>query len=222
MNYFIQRAGQEYGPYTLADLQRYVQSGQISPADMCRSEGMSVTLPVSQIIGNIPAPVQQPVQTVYGGTGVVPGINVNALPEPPAMHWGLLLLLAIVTCGIFLIIWVFVQASYIRKLDANSKAIPWLIAYLGFSIGLRAVAGGLGAVGHNSLEWLSIAAWIGGVVCHLFAVFNMKDSLEGYYNSREPMGLQLSGVMVFFFATLYFQYHFNEITERHKAMRVIA
>ncbi len=30
MNYFITRDGQQYGPYTLADLQRYVASGKSS------------------------------------------------------------------------------------------------------------------------------------------------------------------------------------------------
>jgi hypothetical protein len=223
MNYFIQRSGQEYGPYTLADLQKYVKSGSISPADMCRSEGMSGLLPVSQIVGNIPAPEpSQQASTVYGGAGAATGMNVGSLPQPPSLHWGLVLLFGVLTCGIFLIIWVFIQAAFVRKLDAQSKAIGWLIAYLGFSIGLRAVAGGMSAASHNDLTWLSVLAWVGGVACHLVAVFSMKASLEEYYNSREPIGLQLSGVMVFFFATLYFQYHFNEITERHKAMRVIA
>jgi hypothetical protein len=86
---------------------------------------------------------------------------------------------------------------------------------------LRSVIGGMAAVGHANLEWISLLALLGGWICHLVAVFNMKDSLENYYNSREPIGLQLSGVMVFFFATFYFQYHFNEITQRHKAMRAI-
>src|ERR1041385_7111117 len=97
MNYFIQRDAQEYGPYTLADLQRYVQSGSISPADMCRSEGMTGLLPVSQIIGNIPTPAPQP-QSVYGGAGALPSVDFNLLPEPPGMHWGLVLLLGVITC----------------------------------------------------------------------------------------------------------------------------
>jgi hypothetical protein len=57
MNYFISRNGQEYGPYTLADLQRYVAAGSILVTDMTRSEGMTDWVPVSQVIGNIPVPV---------------------------------------------------------------------------------------------------------------------------------------------------------------------
>jgi hypothetical protein len=57
VNYFISRNDQQYGPYTLADLQRYVASGSIFVSDMARSEGMTEWVPVSQVIGNIPVPV---------------------------------------------------------------------------------------------------------------------------------------------------------------------
>jgi drug/metabolite transporter (DMT)-like permease len=56
MNYFISREGTEYGPYTLADLQRYVASGNVLVTDLTRSEAMSEWVPVSQVIGNIPIP----------------------------------------------------------------------------------------------------------------------------------------------------------------------
>ena len=39
MNYFIKRDLQEYGPYTLSELQRYVASGNVLLTDLCHSEG---------------------------------------------------------------------------------------------------------------------------------------------------------------------------------------
>ena len=57
MNYFISRNGQEFGPYTLGDLQRYVASGNILVSDLTRSEAMTDWVPVSQVIGNIPVPL---------------------------------------------------------------------------------------------------------------------------------------------------------------------
>jgi hypothetical protein len=57
MNYFISRNHQEYGPYTLADLQRYMAAGSILVTDMTRSEGMTEWVLVSQVLGNIPVPV---------------------------------------------------------------------------------------------------------------------------------------------------------------------
>jgi hypothetical protein len=41
----------------------------------------------------------------------------------------------------------------------------------------------------------------------------MRRSMEDYYNSAEPVGLQLSGVMTFFFNVIYFQYHLNRIRQ---------
>jgi hypothetical protein len=60
MNYFIRRGDQQYGPYTLGDLQRYVASGNILVTDLARSEGMADWVPVSQVIGNIPVLLVSP------------------------------------------------------------------------------------------------------------------------------------------------------------------
>src|SRR4051794_25531489 len=93
MKYYIQRQLNEYGPYTLADLQRYVAQGSILLTDLTRSEGMTDWVPVSQVIGNIPIPAPAPAMqnpgyggaptydstgstgagTVYGGPGTVYG-----------------------------------------------------------------------------------------------------------------------------------------------------
>lgn len=89
MNYMIARDGQEYGPYSLGDLQRYVASGDISLNDMTRSEGMSDFMPVSQVIGTIPVP---PPATFVPMAEAMP-----EYPDPPNLHWGLVLLFSILT-----------------------------------------------------------------------------------------------------------------------------
>src|SRR6476620_7876510 len=71
MNYFIKRELNEYGPYSLADLQKYVGTGNILLTDLCRSEGLTDWVPVSQVIGNIPVPAPAPQPTAapnYGGS----------------------------------------------------------------------------------------------------------------------------------------------------------
>src|SRR5438270_8488307 len=103
MKYYIQRQLNEYGPYTLADLQRYVAQGSILLTDMTRSEGMTEWTPVSQVIGNIPIPA--PTQpgyapgtpaygegtvyaggtNVYGAQGAMPATTTG--PVPPDFHW---------------------------------------------------------------------------------------------------------------------------------------
>jgi len=96
MNYFIKRDDKEYGPYSLADLQKYVASGNVLLTDLCRSEGLMDWVPVSQVIGNIPVPVaatQPAAGTVYGAPaayGAPAGYAARAVsqyPPPPSLHW---------------------------------------------------------------------------------------------------------------------------------------
>src|SRR5690242_2273842 len=123
MKYFIRRELNEYGPYTLADIQRYVVQGNILPSDLTRSEGMDEWVPVSQVIGNIPLaapafPAGQGTGTVYaGGTvysgpsagyGVAPAMAPAVGVDPPGLHWGWVLGLGILTRSLFTIIWGFV------------------------------------------------------------------------------------------------------------------
>ena len=56
MDYFISRDGQKYGPYTLAELQRYAASGEVLLTDLATSDGLTEPVHVAQIIGTIVAP----------------------------------------------------------------------------------------------------------------------------------------------------------------------
>ncbi len=209
MNYFILRDGQEYGPYTLADLQRYVASGQILLTDMARSEGMTEPQPVSQIVGTIPVPVAAPYQPA--------GPVMPDYPDPPNLHWGLVLLFGILTCGMFSIVWDLILAAWMKKVAPQSRALYYYIAeailvvpvsFNSFSVSFH----------HTSNEYGSVLGLINLVVV-LVARFSFRSSIEEHYNTVEPIGLTLSGVMTFFFGCLYFQYHFNEIVRRKNLAR---
>jgi hypothetical protein len=228
MNYFIKREEKEYGPYSLADLQKYVASGNVLLTDLCRSEGLTDWLEVSQVIGNIPVPVAAPqpgAATVYGGQ-VTPGTPagyaapaVSPYPPPPSLHWGICLLLSILTCGIFSIVWIMVQAVWVKKIQPASKAVT----YFGIVIGLWLLSGALsvsrgvtaartGGV-DNSLSGMQGFIVLAYAIIWIVGAFNMRDSIEEHFNSAEPIGLKLSGVMTFFFSLWYFQYHFTRINE---------
>src|SRR5258707_13610895 len=127
MNYFIKRDLQEYGPYTLSELQRYVASGNVLLTDLCHSEGATDWVPVSQVIGNIPVPQAAPAPTQAS----IAAAAAAQYPAPPSLHWGIVLLLGIVTCSIFWWIWALVEANWVRKVQPNSKAmILWCLAVL--------------------------------------------------------------------------------------------
>jgi len=242
LKYYIQRELQEYGPYTLADLQRYVAAGNILLTDMTRSEGMADWTPVSQVLGNIPiptpAPAIQPGVPVYGGGGTVYGVPASGGtvyggpgtlysgsavqpmaglgPVPVDLHWAVVLLLAIISCGLFGWAWFFVEAAYVRKIKPGNKGLLFGIlafssAFIGgFVNGIsKAMSGDPSPVG----GLLSLLAFILVIV----GLFQMMSDIEDYYNTGEPINLRLNGVMTFFFGILYFQHHFSRIAQWKKS-----
>jgi hypothetical protein len=214
MNYFIKRDLQEYGPYTLAELQRYVASGNVLLTDLCRSEGMNDWVPVSQVIGNIPVPAAAPAPTPAS----VAAAAAAQYPAPPSLHWAIVLLLAVVTCGLFLWVWAIVQANWVRKIQPASKAmVLWSFAIL-----LSLIEVVLAAFPDDTAKAVAIVLRLGGAALWITGAFNMKSSIEEHYNTAEPIGLELNGVMTFFFNVLYFQYHFTKINELRKSQGLMA
>jgi hypothetical protein len=233
LKYYIQRQLNEYGPYTLADLQRYVAQGSIQLADLTRSEGMTDWVPVSQVIGNIPIPLAAGTAagaysggTVYGGgtvyDGSTTGFGVQAVPMqgspivPTDFHWGLVLLIGVFTCGLFNYAWLIVEAAFVRKLKSESKGLLFIILATAVLIGGGFINGVIAAMNHGEQSPFGALITIAGAVLYLVGVFQMKSDLEDYYNSTEPINLQLSGIMVFFFNVYYFQHHFSRIAQWKK------
>jgi hypothetical protein len=226
MNYFIKRDLNEYGPYSLADLQKYVASGNILLTDLCRSEGLADWVPVSQVIGNIPVPVAAPqppaAGMAYGGTpayGAPAGYAAPAqqYPPPPNLHWALVLLITFLTCGVFSMIWLVVEGVWLKKVKPESKAFTYLtitVAVWILIIALAIVQGVM--VGSSGQKQPGMQGIVGLLeilhfVLYLFTVFAMRSDIEDHFTTAEPIGLSLSGVMTFFFAVFYFQYHFSRI-----------
>jgi hypothetical protein len=204
MDYLVKRGDQSFGPYTLADLQRYVQSGNILLEDLAQSEGMSDWVPVRQILGDIPAPTPAPAASLVAAPAV------PLVPLPPNLHWALVLVLDAVTRNLFNLIWALVLANWGRKLCGNNKPMVLVAMYpAGIITGM--IAGGV--TGSVALSGVFIFA---GLVVYLFGIFSIREAMEDYYNSTENIGLTLSGPMTFFFSTIYLQYHVNRIARWKK------
>jgi hypothetical protein len=234
MKYYIQRQLNEYGPYTLADLQRYVAQGSIQLADLTRSEGMTDWVPVSQVIGNIPIPLAAGTAagayaegTVYGGSGTIydgsiTGFGIQAVPMqgtlivPPDFHWGLVLLIGVFTCGLFFSVWMIIEGAFVRKIKPNSKGLFLIIAAIAGSYLGGFANGFISALNHTNPQPLGHLITIIFAVMYLVGAFQMRSDLEEYYNTIEPINLRLSGVMTFFFAVFYFQHHFSRIAQWKK------
>ena len=229
MLYHVTRNGQSYGPYTLEDLSRYVASGNIQFSDMAKSDEMTGWVTVGSLINSqasIPPP-QPPFTPAYQppyAAPAYPAAGVMAEP-PPNMNWVLVLVLSFLTCTIFMFVWNMILAAWVNKVAPASKVF---VLYLAVTVGwlVLSVAGKHYNVSYGTYQHAQFHAGNAGFsllgiswwVLKLFARFTMRNELERYYNTVEPIGLRLSGVMTFFFGGLYFQYHLNRINDIKRGM----
>ena len=232
MPYHISREGQTYGPYTLEDLQRYVSSGNVLLTDLAKSDDSPDWIPVAQILNPAAgAPSQPPfdaastppVYTPPAAPYVQPAYAASPYPDPPNLHWALVLVIGICTCGIFFVIWDLVQVLWMKRVDPQTKSLPYYIAYVILSFLNVGTSMGTSAAimqgGHPHNSPLSVLISCAAFVMIIVYRFAMRNSLERHFNGPEPLGLRLGPVMTFFFGGLYFQYHFNRLNEMKQAMR---
>jgi hypothetical protein len=136
-----------------------------------------------------------------------------ALPPPPRLHWGWVLAINALTRGLFGIVWLLIQANWVRKVRGTSRAYVWAIvhaAYLpvgflamilvGFAIGLSHPDNTTGAIQVATGVFV-----VGFLVLYFCTVFTLRSELE-----EDPIGIPLGGGMTFFFGTIYFQYHLRD------------
>ncbi|MBS1800309.1 MAG: DUF4339 domain-containing protein [Acidobacteria bacterium] len=225
MPYHVTREGQTYGPYSLEDLQRYVASGNVLLTDLAKADDAAEWVPVAQILGVTTPPATPPAAPGYVPAPVNPYLNPGAstYPDPPNLHWALVLVIAICTCGVFAIIWDFVQVLWVRRIEPQTRAFTYFLFYVVLSFingGLSAGASAAVMSGHTPHRHpASFVIALGVFVLVILYRFSMKNSIEQFYNTVEPLGLRLGPVMTFFFGGLYFQYHFNRINQIKQAAR---
>ena len=246
MQYTITRGTQTYGPYTLEDLQRYVASGNILPTDLAKSDSMPEPRTVAELLGShntgatsAPYPSQTATAIADGTQPPVTGapVSPNApfvaapgfqapaaaqplaytpYPDPPGLHWGLVLLFSVLTCSLFMVVWNLVISSWLRRVQPNANALFFYIA--AYVIALLDQGARAGVMLHNvgtpTLSPMLVVAGLGGLtyfILKIFARFTEKASIEEHYRTVEPLGLELNGVLVFFFGGIYIQSQLNKV-----------
>ena len=135
-------------------------------------------------------------------------------------------MLGFCTCGLFVVVWNLVIATWANRVQPSSKA---LIFYIAATVLIVLHFGGSWGIyvsvlhhhpytpaHHKSLkDLLFIASWI----VRLIARFTLRDTLEQHFNGPEALGLRLSPFLTFFFGGIYFQYKLNEINQTKQAIR---
>lgn len=243
MGYFILRRGQQYGPYSQADLNLYLSGGSISLNDLARTEPMNEWLLLSQVAGNAASfsavsngesstPVSQPPESGWTssngsqlrlmpppgpvpedtGDSMAPVTELEATtPLPPGgLHWAVLVLLAVISGGLFAVVWAFVQAIWVRKIDPKSRAVLYLLLALVSSLA------GL-AVSLVPRYMIASPIFLIAIAFVIAEAFSMRASMERYYNEVGTGELKLNGIMTFFFSVFYFQVHLHRILQERRA-----
>ena len=134
-------------------------------------------------------PSSVPPQNPYPG-----GYAQQQSVPPPRMHWALVLLLSIVTVGLFYMVWMILQANWAKKVSGQGKALTLAMAYAGIAV--LAMVLNLSSPGSSLTMLLGLA----NLVTYFLAIFALRAQLQA-----PPINLSLSGVMTFFFGAIYFQ-----------------
>ncbi len=249
MHYQISRNGQIYGPYTIEDLERYLGTGNVLGSDLAKSDEMPEWVPVSQILATHrlagEAMAEPPVmasstpggpyaQPVYAAGSYNPALASSPYEDAPNLQWGLVVLFSVLTCGfLFSFIWDVVIAAWLKRVQPTDRSLFWYLCALGVIVvrwicsfalfGFAYRHEGSGGFGAGAGFWvLQALSYLGSLITLglvITANFVKRASLLEHFNGPEPVGLELSPVMTFFFAPWYFQYHLNHINAIKKAAR---
>jgi hypothetical protein len=187
-DWHLARAGQTLGIYPEDQMRAYYAEGRVAPGDLVWTPGMAQWLQASLVFG-----------------------AAAKLPPPPKLHWGWVLLVSVLTAGLFYIVWAFVQAVWVRRVDPRSNAVKLLVAYLVLTIAGEFLADGAGK--DSPLVIAGALVSLGGMVAMIVAYFSMRRSLLAHYNEVEPVGLTLSWWMTLLFNVLYLQHHLTRIAK---------
>ncbi len=226
---WIGQNGERYGPYSGENVRQWLKEGKLQSDALAWRNGMAdwVSLaslfPPTAVEGSLPPPMASAVVSPFADTqaGYAPesfaaqgddsphatrAEHVN-FPEPPSLHWGLVWLFTGLTLGIFGLIWPFIQASWVRKIDPRSKAT----LLLGFAMGCVVIGyslyiAGLSSMAHggDGLTGLGSLLLLGYCVLFLVAYFSMAGSMRNRLASR-TLPLKIGGVTLFFFNMYYMQ-----------------
>jgi hypothetical protein len=196
--------GQRFGPYTHATVQRWHQQGVLDSGTLCWREGMVEWLPLDTFLR----------ENSGAGTGVFgeppsfdvppPGLTPRAsvavaahddVPVAPSLHWGWVALLSVLTLGVFVLIWMFVQSVWVKKIDPRSGATTYFI--IAFFCGV--VGGFFGATSP-----MNFGLQLVDIVLVYMGYFSMSSSLKRFGIAR-GLPMAIGGITLFFFTTWYLQ-----------------
>jgi len=133
--------------------------------------------------------------------------RVDRYPTPPSLHWALVLLFTILTGGFFVLVWIFRQAAWVRRIDPTCKAL----FVLAVTFPLPVILALLPRPSLPDDLPLMLAMLLGrliSIVTFAWSYLSMRRVIEARFD------LHLSGLMTFFFNVFYLQHYMTRIAKR--------
>ncbi|HXR38932.1 MAG TPA: amino acid permease [Terracidiphilus sp.] len=124
---------------------------------------------------------------------------------PLAIPLWVVLLLSVATLGLFPLILLLMQASFVGTLDRRTGTLVLSALTVVCVIASTVVA-------FYSVA-ISRMAQLAAAISFISAIFKIRQSMLSHYNRVEPIGLRLSGAMTLFFGSFYLQYHLSRIAK---------
>jgi hypothetical protein len=141
------------------------------------------------------------------------------IPRAPSLHWGWVLALNVLTRNLFAIVWLIVQANWVRKVRGRSTAFRLAIAHLCFMPALFLFMTIMQILGIRDGSTLFGVIFILGLLTFfglwVATVFTLRSEL-----SESPINLRLSGVMSLLFGPIYFQYFLHDLDANGSQRRI--
>ncbi|QWT20041.1 DUF4339 domain-containing protein [Bacillus sp. NP157] len=208
---WVGRDGQRFGPYDEPTLRAWIAEGKIAATAMGWHDGMAEWRPLHEILG-IPLP-----PPMMGG---VAAVQHSDLPAPPDLHWFLIAVIDMFTGGLMSLVWIFLQSSWIKKIDPSSRATLWLIVSvcllpLGWLLMMGSIFGSSALRSGSPPDFADFAhamalfplvmlVGLGSLVFRYIAIFSMARSMR---EKLPAYGLvpDIGGVTLFFFTHYYLQ-----------------
>ncbi len=213
MKYFVRRGKQEFGPYSIEDIRRYLGTGNIAPTDMAREENCSAWVPLYTVAA---APAEPAIQPTAGYAGIT---TANA----PDLHWAIVLVLSSILSFLFTFPWAIVQAQWARRVDASCKAMQ--LYWIGMPLFLLGALVTIFSPGVKQQEGTLVLLFplmiFAASILFIMPRFEVKSAIEQAYSDLGAP-YKLSGVMTFFFTEIYLQYHLSAISKIQHAVRMVS
>lgn len=179
------------------------QCGQpnVAAARFCSACGAAIAIAQGPSFPPLPA------QANVANAAPPPLDDRAGVPMPPRLHWALVLLFGLLSCGLFYVVWYFVHSSYAKKLDPKSNATLYMIVAVVCYL-IYGVASATALSQNEMVLGVGLLAQLGfgliGLVFFYCAYFSIAKSLERVL-PKHGLRPWLGGITLFFFHVFYVQ-----------------